>query len=211
MQDDNGPIKKARTPEQAERRREEIIRACISLYDQKGYDGVTFQAISLKTSFSRPTIYNYYRTKEELLLDVLRRECLLWQQTLEQAVSAVTHLSGDELAGVLVRSLKGREKMLSLFSMYYKQIGQTITPKVLDRFHEEIQPLYETLHRLYGLCFPDSTKEQQERFRILLFSLISGFYPVSQMEARRKARTLRNPGDFAEVLQDGICSLAKGD
>ena len=54
------------TPELIARRREEIINACEQLYQTMSFKDITLKEIGNETSFSRPTIYNYYQTKEEI-------------------------------------------------------------------------------------------------------------------------------------------------
>ena len=54
------------TPEEIARKREEIINACEKLYGTMSFREITLKDISSITSFSRPTIYNYFETKEEI-------------------------------------------------------------------------------------------------------------------------------------------------
>ena len=45
-------------------RREEIINACEKLYQTLSFKEITMKEISVDTSFTRPSIYNYFQTKE---------------------------------------------------------------------------------------------------------------------------------------------------
>ena len=45
-------------------RREEIVNACEKLYRTMSFREITLKEISEETSFSRPSIYNYFATKE---------------------------------------------------------------------------------------------------------------------------------------------------
>ena len=58
-----------RTEEQKEERKTEIINACEKIYKEKGFYGVTIKEISTETSFTRPAIYTYFETKDELPLN----------------------------------------------------------------------------------------------------------------------------------------------
>ena len=55
------------TPEIIAQRREEIVGVCEKLYQTMSFKDITLKEISSVTSFSRPTIYNYFHTKEEIL------------------------------------------------------------------------------------------------------------------------------------------------
>lgn len=59
-------------------RREEIINACQRLYRTMSFKEITLKEIENSTSFSRPTIYNYFKTKEEIFLALYTREYDRW-------------------------------------------------------------------------------------------------------------------------------------
>lgn len=63
-------------------RKEEIIDACASLYETKSFRDITIRDIGEKTSFTRTSIYNYYHSKEEIFLALLRREHEAWTEDL---------------------------------------------------------------------------------------------------------------------------------
>ena len=64
--------------ERTNRRKEEIIEACASLYETMSFKDITMQEISNATSFTRTSIYNYFHTKEEIFLALLQKEYELW-------------------------------------------------------------------------------------------------------------------------------------
>ena len=53
--------------EHSDLRREEIIKACEELYDKYNFKDITIKLISEHTSFSRPSIYNYFESKSQLV------------------------------------------------------------------------------------------------------------------------------------------------
>ena len=59
-------------------RREEIVNACEKLYETVSFREITLKTISEETSFSRPSIYNYFSTKEEIFLALFAREYDRW-------------------------------------------------------------------------------------------------------------------------------------
>jgi AcrR family transcriptional regulator len=68
------------TPELIAARREEIINACERLYQTMSFKEITLKEIGAETSFSRPTIYNYFQTREEIFLALFEREYHRWHQ-----------------------------------------------------------------------------------------------------------------------------------
>ena len=70
------------TPELIAGRREEIINACEKLYKTMSFKQITLKEIGNIVPFSRPTIYNYFKTKEEIFLALFQREYDLWNESL---------------------------------------------------------------------------------------------------------------------------------
>ena len=67
-------------------RKEEIINACASLYETMSFRDITIRDIGEKTSFTRTSIYNYFQTREEIFLALLKREHEMWSGSLIPAV-----------------------------------------------------------------------------------------------------------------------------
>ena len=59
-------------------RKEEIVNACAALYETMSFRDITLRDIGNKTSFTRTSIYNYFHTKEEIFLALLKREHDAW-------------------------------------------------------------------------------------------------------------------------------------
>ena len=105
------------TPEQIARKREEIVNACEQLYQTMSFREITLKEIGTITSFSRPTIYNYFQTKEEIFLALFQREYDRWNNDLTVILEGHEQLTKKELAEQIAASLASREQLLKLLSM----------------------------------------------------------------------------------------------
>ena len=65
---------RAHGEEQKQKRIQQIITATASLYDEIGYDKITFSKIALRLNFSRINLYNYFSCKEDIFLLLLMQE-----------------------------------------------------------------------------------------------------------------------------------------
>ena len=54
------------SPELIETRRDEIINVCETLYKTMSFKEINIKEIGKITSFGRTSIYNYFKTKEEI-------------------------------------------------------------------------------------------------------------------------------------------------
>ena len=86
------------TQEQANARRDEIVNACAKLYETTCFKDLTLKEIGKATSFTRTSIYNYFRTKEEIFLALLEREYDLWNEDLSAVLEENEHLTADAFA-----------------------------------------------------------------------------------------------------------------
>ncbi len=54
-------------PTAADRRRAEIITLAAQLFDQHGYSSVSMEQIAVAAGLAKPTLYHYFRGKDEIL------------------------------------------------------------------------------------------------------------------------------------------------
>ena len=84
------------TPELIAGRREEIVNACERLYQTMSFRDITLKEIGNEVSFSRPTIYNYFQTKEEIFLALFEREYTRWNAELTAILNGTGFFSLSE-------------------------------------------------------------------------------------------------------------------
>ena len=84
---------RARTDEQMQIRQLDIMRACATIFEQGGYDAVNIKAISNSTSITRSSFYTYYKTKDEVLLDLLRTELLIWKEEMIEKIQEIYNIT----------------------------------------------------------------------------------------------------------------------
>ena len=200
---------RARTKEQISNRQEEIIQACDALFEQGGYEEVNFKAISEMTSFTRPSIYNYYKTKDEILLDLLTRELLEWQDSLLGTLQTIQEMSKEEYCNFLTQTLVANDKMLKLFSHLFTTFEKNSGIDKLVHFKKEMMKVMKTVLTSVEQYFPNATVEHRTIFVSALFSYVLGLYPMShltpkQMEAISLSEIEYVAPDFEYMCNQGI-------
>ena len=98
-------------------RKEEIVNACAVLYETMSFKDITLRDIGDKTSFTRTSIYNYFRTKEEIFLALLKREHDAWITDMKEMIRQNIVMDTEAFAEALSRILEKRSCMLKLMSM----------------------------------------------------------------------------------------------
>ena len=207
-------FQRARTAEQIDERQQEIVNACRDLFDEGGYDAVTFGTIGQKTSFSRPSIYNYYGTKEEVFLDLIRQEYECWTEAIESIRDKGIPKTREAYARAVTDCLRSHDRLTRLMSIHYTAISHNCSLERLKAFQKAIQPFFDAFAALLRDTFPSSSVEDQNRFRVLYFSLISGLYPLThltenQTAALKHSAPQYDAPDFFEMLYLGTLTLTK--
>ncbi len=176
------------SPELTNARREEIINACEKLYQTMSFKEITIKEIGNTTSFTRTSIYNYFQTKEEIFLALLKREYERWIASLKQAMEQHTTLSKDEFADMLARSLEERPQLLKILSMNHYDMETGSRPEQLAEFKVVYGESLRTVSACLDQFFPGMAASEKQNFICTFFPFLFGIYPYTFVtEKQRKA------------------------
>ena len=157
-----------------EQRRNEIIDACEALYQTKGFREVTIKDISQETSFSRPSIYNYFETKEEIFLALLTREYDGWTQKLQQVSRQKGPWERERFAQALAHTLDGQEIMLKIQTMNLYEIEENSRRECLVSFKRSFYQAMCAFDDCLGAYLPQMEEHTRQEIRFAFFTLLYG-------------------------------------
>jgi Transcriptional regulator len=167
-------------------RREEIVNACEKLYKTMSFREITLKEISEETSFSRPSIYNYFATKEEIFLALFEREYDRWNASLEEICKGRRRLSVRALAEKLAKSLAARPQLLKLLSMNLYDMEASSRLECLTRFKHSYGRALENMKRILLKFRPEMTGRQIRDFIYAFFPFMFGIYPYAAVTDKQK-------------------------
>jgi hypothetical protein len=205
-------FKRARTDQHIKERIQEIISAASKIYDSVGYEGLSFSAISELTKFTRPTIYKYFNTKEEILLKILLTDLELWVTLLGKSFKINKIYSVEEITDIWVSSICKNFRLLKLLSMLFTSIEKNCSLDALVEFKKGFFKLQEQLMDLMGQLFPKAEKDDIYSFLVNQMALALGLYPMSQLnELQIKAYEVSGiknmTPDFEDTYKSSIYKL----
>ena len=206
-------FQRARTKEQVETRVEEIVQACKSIYEEQGYDAVNIKTVSEKISCTRPAIYKYFKTKEEIMMELLKREYLSWKEELEMLFSKKERLSKEEYCLYLTKSMSHRLLLMDLMSNHLDSIENGTRLERLIEFKKNVALFYEMFRQYLELFFPNTSLEKRKIFEKSFIVFLHGLYPSikhspKQIEAMLQAGMNYQEPDFMKICQNGLFLLA---
>ena len=201
------------TPELISERREEIMNACETLYETMPFREVTLKEIGTLTTCSRPSIYNYFQTKEEIFLALFEREYRLWAEELD-AIAAKGPLSPGRLAQELAASLQKRKLMLKLLSVNLYDMEENSRMERLVDFKQAYGASVAALDRLIAQTLPELSKSQRRETVVSVLVFTHGLYPYAfatpkQLEAMQTAEVPYEERTIEMIACYGLTKLLK--
>ena len=185
------------TPELIAERREEIINACEKLYQTMSFKDITLKEIGNVTSFSRPTIYNYFETKEEIFLALYEREYDRWNADLEDIREGSETMTREQLASAVAGSIGKREQLLKLLSMNNYDMESNSRPERLVSFKAAYGKSLRNIRALLDKFCPEMKEEEKQSFLYVFFPFMFGIYPYGKV-TDKQWKAMEDAGvDFA--------------
>ena len=185
MNDEDLNMRKV-TPEQIAQKREEIINACEQLYHTMSFREITLKEIGSITSFSRPTIYNYFETKEEIFLALFQREYDRWNEELTAILHENEHLSKEQLSEKIASSLAGRQQLLKLLSMNNYDMEANSRQELLTSFKQSYGCSMRLVCNLLEKFCPDMSVSDIQDFIYTFFPFMFGIYPYTAVTEKQQ-------------------------
>lgn len=182
----------AGSTERTNARKEEIINACEKLYQTMSFKEITLKEIGKETSFSRTSIYNYFQTKEEIFLALLKREYDTWVMQLQEVIDTKEAMSDEKIADTLAKTLNDRQQLLKIMSMNHYDLEENSRMEMLIDFKVSYGKALKTVAQMLEKFRPDMDLGRREAFIYSFFPFMFGIYPYTvvtdkQKEAMEKA------------------------
>ena len=197
-----------------EKRPGEIIDACRRLYRTMAFKEITLKEISKETSLSRPSIYNYFQTKEEIFLALLEEEYRLWADDLNQILS---HDGYDILsfAVAISESIVKRETLLKILCMNLYEIEENSRTERLVEFKKHYGRTIDIIDAALEKFFPDMTNEDRTDFIYEFYPFLYGLYPYvyptkKQMDAMKMAGMVPRKMEIRKATEIFVIHILNG-
>ena len=195
------------SPELTAARKEEIMNACEQLYRTMNFKEITLKEIGEVTSFTRTSIYNYFRTKEEIFLGLFQREYELWCGSLEEILNCEETLSREQLADRIADTLSDRELMLKLLAVNLYDMEENSRLERLAEFKKAYGRSVELMKQIAARFCPEWDDATRPSVVISCLQFFHGLYPyahhtekqeqaMKQAEVRPVQMTVR---EFARI------------
>ncbi|PPB72245.1 TetR/AcrR family transcriptional regulator [Campylobacter hyointestinalis] len=198
--------------ELTEKRKNEILDACERIYRTQGFYEVSIKEISTETSMTRSAIYNYFKTKEEILLGLLIREYDDWCQRLEEISITANRQKHSELAQNIAHTLEDKETLLRILNMNLFEIEQNSRVERLADFKVQFKRSVTAFCMILCSYKSDVSKSDCEEFCEMFSAFLFGVFPFTthtkkQLEAMQMAGVSMKEPSIYEMVERGLLRM----
>jgi AcrR family transcriptional regulator len=144
-------------------RREQLIRAAIKVFEEKGFHRTTVRDIGRTARLTQGTIYNYVRSKEDILFLVCDRVVTEYQDSVRRALSgngSATARLAEALRGIVQVMIERQSTILLLYHESHNLDRRSLRV-ILARVGEFIENFHQLLREAH----------RQQRLRASNFEL----------------------------------------
>ncbi len=200
-------------------RRQAILVAALELLARADYQEINIASIAKKAGLAKGTIFLYFRTKEELFLQLQIGEYKSWFNDINNRIRVLLQQekqgSIDKFAKVIVSSAADHPMLIRLIPILQVTLERNIDYRTALEFKRFL--LNETLATgaLIEQCLPFLHQQDGARFlldlQILLVGLIQTAHPAPLVEKVLKKEGLEVLQiNFEEKLQETLTLLLSG-
>lgn len=172
--------------EHSDLRKEEIIKACEKLYEKYNFKDISIKLISELTSFSRPSIYNYFETKEEIFLALFQKEYEKWYFDIEKIRTENEKLTKEEFAIALAHTIENKERLLKLLSMNMYDLEENSRLERLIEFKRAYGNAVHAIKLCLNKFFKVMSEDEVMDFLYSFFPFMFGIYPYAVVTEKQK-------------------------
>ncbi|MBU3155780.1 TetR/AcrR family transcriptional regulator [Clostridium estertheticum] len=205
-------FQRARSEDQIQDRIQEIVNAASIIYDSVGYEGLSFSTISEYTKFTRPNIYKYFKTKEEILLLIMIKDFKSWISRLSKSFKINKLYSIYKIGEIWTDTLIEHERLIELYAILFTTIEKNVSVEALAEFEKECMVINSTILDLVSQLFPNASNDSLMNFMYSVFTLAFGLYPMCklsdlQLEAINLAGSNYIAPDFKKTYMASLYQL----
>ena len=146
-----------------------IIETALLLFSEEGFTRTSMESIAKKANVSKGNLYNYFKSKEDLLEGVLKNGLNQFSELFTEGNSVLLSKADFE------RAIRVNFEMLQSNKMFWKLYYNLVTqPKVMDLFTKLFSPLLDQYLKIFEAYFKNKGDKNPGATALLLGSTIDG-------------------------------------
>ncbi len=171
---------RARSPEQKEQRRAEILAAAAALFERDGLDGAGLNAIARQAGLSKANLYRYFESREAIFLHLVLEDYREWVGAVEHALAPLAGSDDEEaLVRALVKLYSARPRLCSLASALASVLERNVSVDAVVDFKTRSMEVLLRLANSVQVAMPSLDMEGTRQFLFTAQFLVVGMWPAA--------------------------------
>ncbi len=209
-------FKRARSQEQINQRKTELLEAAEILLEEHGYDSVSLNMISKQAGITKASTYRYFESKEDIYLELLLKATAHWVTEIERDLAPLAEKSEiKRIAEILVESSTGNPKYWNLMSVLQSILERNITLANLKVRKKQMEEYYLRITNALKTAIPQlSISKIQLLLQLFIYLIESGWHTANPPQVM--AELIETQGyeiwkrNTEEDLSNAVYYLIKG-
>ncbi|MDO3393666.1 hypothetical protein [Ligilactobacillus sp. 110_WCHN] len=199
-------FQRARNDEQRQIRINQITTAMIELMEDLPFDKITMKKLGEKLSFTRNNLYQYVKSKNEVILLIIQQDFVEWANTLHDNLQPLKTPTLSAFCKVWVQAAVKYPRILHWFPLLGELIEKDVTLEKLIPFKKSYFKILEAVKKDIIKVLPKLDSAQAERlayFHLRVLPHLFHLYNESsvQKEAIKQAGYPGPQGSFEEQAE----------
>ena len=168
---------RAHGDKQKAQRVDQIVEAALALYDEVGYDKITFSKLAKGLGFTRINLYNYFKTKEDLFLEIVRRS---YEELVDDLLETLPHERKDRRSFFCswVEVIARHPRTIELFVLMNMQVLRNVGKDRQEEFQEYLDSMVKKAAGRAALSLDIDEADVAWRLVAHLLNYAMGLYPI---------------------------------
>lgn len=175
---------RARRPEQKAVRRQEILDAAYTPFAKHEYDEINLNAIARQAGISKPNVYRYFSTREEIFLQIFWETFEAWAKRLARGLAGLRRPASARRIAALWTQVTGEHpRLLRLAPLLAASMERNCSEEGLYAFKRQ---MHQTMERVAGelqRAVPAISERRCFEMLICGYGLIAGLAPMARPNA----------------------------
>ena len=171
---------RARKPEQKAMRREAILNAAKALFSQHEYEQISLNGIARQAGISKPNIYRYFATREEIFLAIFEEQ---WGSFLQSLMSRLKRIRAKDpvpqICRAWVQVALEHRTLLELLPHLMTSLEKNSSVEQIVQFKKKGFALMNDLVQALADAYPKLVVEQWGTVVQSGIALMAGLWPMT--------------------------------
>lgn len=177
------PFQRARKPEEISQRRETLLAAATTLFDEGGPTGAGLNAIAARAGFTKSNVYRYFESREEVLLTLLLQEQEAFVTDLVARLGGLPPGFVGAAAAAISAEFLGHQRYCQLISILSSVLEQNVSDDSIATYkralYAQVEPVAPALMR----ALPNLSRADAQWLFQVIATLIIGMWPAAYPSA----------------------------